>query len=99
MDNTVKLGSLSRKGIVLVTIISSIGALASLSIAGPENTGCVQQTKTSLAPLSIITSAALQTVPDVLLSGHSANIEKWRHEQSVERTRRLRPGLMEEEEV
>lgn len=38
-------------------------------------------------------------VPDVLLSGHSANIEKWRHEQSVERTRRLRPGLMEEEEV
>ena len=35
-------------------------------------------------------------VPDVLLSGHSANIEKWRHEQSVERTRRLRPGLMDE---
>ncbi len=35
-------------------------------------------------------------VPDVLLSGHSANIEKWRHEQSVERTRRLRPGLMGE---
>ena len=38
-------------------------------------------------------------VPDVLLSGHSANIEKWRHEQSVERTRRLRPGLMEGDEV
>ena len=30
-------------------------------------------------------------VPDILLSGHSANIEKWRHEQSVERTRKLRP--------
>jgi tRNA (guanine37-N1)-methyltransferase len=32
-------------------------------------------------------------VPDILLSGHSANIEKWRHEQSVERTRKLRPEM------
>ncbi|MBN2632415.1 MAG: tRNA (guanosine(37)-N1)-methyltransferase TrmD [Bacteroidales bacterium] len=32
-------------------------------------------------------------VPDVLLSGHAAEIEKWRHEQAEERTRRLRPGL------
>lgn len=38
-------------------------------------------------------------VPEILLSGHAANIDKWRYEQSVERTRRLRPGLMEEEEV
>jgi tRNA (guanine37-N1)-methyltransferase len=36
-------------------------------------------------------------VPDILLSGHSANIEKWRHEQSVERTRRLRPDLLGDE--
>lgn len=35
-------------------------------------------------------------VPDVLLSGHAAEIDKWRHEQSVERTRRLRPDLMKE---
>ncbi len=34
-------------------------------------------------------------VPDVLLSGHAAEIEKWRHEQAEERTRRLRPGLLE----
>lgn len=32
-------------------------------------------------------------VPDVLLSGHDANIAKWRMEQSIERTKRLRPGL------
>jgi len=32
-------------------------------------------------------------VPDILLSGHAAEIEKWRHEQSMERTRRLRPDL------
>ena len=34
-------------------------------------------------------------VPDVLLSGHHANIDKWRHEQSIERTRVKRPDLYE----
>lgn len=34
-------------------------------------------------------------VPDVLLSGHHKNIEKWRHEQSVERTKERRPDLWE----
>lgn len=33
-------------------------------------------------------------VPDVLLSGHHANIEKWRREQSVEITKRKRPDLI-----
>jgi len=37
-------------------------------------------------------------VPDILLSGHAAEIEKWRHNQSEERTRQLRPDLLEEEE-
>lgn len=32
-------------------------------------------------------------VPDVLLSGHTAEIEKWRHEQSIRRTEELRPDL------
>ncbi len=32
-------------------------------------------------------------VPDILLSGHTANIEKWRHEQSVKRTAERRPGI------
>ena len=33
-------------------------------------------------------------VPDVLLSGHHAEIEKWRTESSRERTRRFRPDLL-----
>lgn len=37
-------------------------------------------------------------VPDILLSGNTPEIEKWRHEQSVERTRRLRPDLPGDEE-
>ena len=32
-------------------------------------------------------------IPEILLSGHTANIEKWRHEQSVERTKLRRPNL------
>ncbi|WP_050639575.1 MULTISPECIES: tRNA (guanosine(37)-N1)-methyltransferase TrmD [Clostridia] len=34
-------------------------------------------------------------VPEVLLSGHHANIEKWRREQAVLRTRERRPDLLE----
>lgn len=32
-------------------------------------------------------------VPDILLSGHQANIDAWRHQQAVERTQERRPGL------
>jgi tRNA (guanine37-N1)-methyltransferase len=32
-------------------------------------------------------------VPDILLSGNTGEIDKWRHEQSLERTRKLRPNL------
>ena len=36
-------------------------------------------------------------VPDVLLSGNFAQIEKWQDEQAWERTKRLRPDLLGEE--
>ncbi|MGK7900557.1 MAG: tRNA (guanosine(37)-N1)-methyltransferase TrmD [Hormoscilla sp.] len=32
-------------------------------------------------------------VPEVLLSGHHAQIERWRHERQLERTRQRRPDL------
>ena len=35
-------------------------------------------------------------VPDILLSGHHANVEKWRREQSIIRTLERRPELLEE---
>lgn len=38
-------------------------------------------------------------VPEVLLSGHHANVEKWRRMQSVIRTARLRPDLLEKAEL
>ncbi|WP_430645446.1 tRNA (guanosine(37)-N1)-methyltransferase TrmD [Agromyces sp. GXS1127] len=33
-------------------------------------------------------------VPPVLLSGHHGRVAEWRHEQQVERTRRVRPELL-----
>lgn len=35
-------------------------------------------------------------VPAILLSGHQARIDEWRHEQALERTRRLRPDLLDD---
>lgn len=37
-------------------------------------------------------------VPDILLSGHEAKIAEWRYEQALERTRRLRPDLLDNKE-
>ncbi|AYB30260.1 tRNA (guanosine(37)-N1)-methyltransferase TrmD [Chryseolinea soli] len=34
-------------------------------------------------------------VPDVLLSGHQARIEEWRHDQALERTQKRRPELLQ----
>ncbi len=33
-------------------------------------------------------------VPDILLSGHEAKINEWKHDQAMERTLRLRPDLL-----
>lgn len=35
-------------------------------------------------------------VPDILLSGNEAKIKDWEHEQAVARTKKLRPGLLDE---
>jgi tRNA (guanine37-N1)-methyltransferase len=36
-------------------------------------------------------------VPEILLSGNAGEIDKWRHEHSIERTKRLRPDLADDE--
>lgn len=38
------------------------------------------------------------TVPDVLLSGHHAQIEAWRHAEALARTRERRPDLLDDDE-
>ncbi len=39
------------------------------------------------------------TVPDILLSGHHANVDKWRRERSLERTFYRRPDMLENAEL
>lgn len=38
-------------------------------------------------------------VPEVLMSGHHGNVDKWRHEQSLIRTSQRRPDLLEKAEL
>lgn len=38
-------------------------------------------------------------VPEILLSGHHANVEKWRREQSIIRTAKNRPDLLEKADL
>ena len=38
-------------------------------------------------------------VPEVLLSGHHKNIENWRHEQSLIKTAKVRPDMLEKIEI
>ncbi len=40
-----------------------------------------------------------EKVPEVLLSGHHANIEKWRREQSIIRTAERRPDLLDKADL
>ena len=40
-----------------------------------------------------------EKVPEVLISGHHANIEKWQREQSLKRTLERRPDLLEKAEL
>jgi len=38
------------------------------------------------------------SVPEILLSGHAAKVEEWKYEQSIKRTRDLRPDLLNDQE-
>lgn len=40
-----------------------------------------------------------QSVPDVLLSGNHKKIEEWRHQQALKKTQRVRPDLVENQEL
>jgi tRNA (guanine37-N1)-methyltransferase len=37
-------------------------------------------------------------VPDILLSGHEAKIQEWRYDKAVERTKKRRPQLLDDED-
>lgn len=66
---------------------------------GDEQSALTDSFQDNLLEPPIYTRPALYNgwgVPEILLSGHQAKIDEWRHEQALERTRRLRPDLLED---
>ena len=45
-------------------------------------------------PETLVVNGKKLRVPKVLLTGHHANVAKWRHEESVKRTKKRRPDLL-----
>lgn len=88
---------LSGGEIAAAVLVDAIGRL----IPGALNDGTSALTDSFqddlLAPPIFTRPASFRglEVPDVLLSGHDAKIEDWRYEQSVQRTTKLRPDLLE----
>lgn len=66
-------------------------------VIGDEQSALSDSFQDSMLEPPVYTRPALYKgwgVPEVLLSGHQANIDKWKYEQALQRTRRLRPDLL-----
>ena len=64
---------------------------------GDEQSALTDSFQDNLLEAPIYTRPAVYkgwAVPEILLSGHEARIDEWKHEQALERTRRLRPDLL-----
>lgn len=79
-----------------IAMIEAIARLIPGVVGNPES--LVEESHESgLLEYPSYTAPALwrgRPIPEVLLSGDHGKIAKWRHEQQVERTRRVRPDLL-----
>lgn len=82
--------------VAAMAMIEAVGRLVPGVVGNPES--LVEEShEDGLLEYPSYTKPALWRdleVPDVLLSGHHARVAAWRHEQQVERTRRVRPDLL-----
>ena len=81
----------------LITKEISIGDYVLTGGELPEQSALSDSFQDNLLEPPIYTRPAVYNgweVPPILLSGHEAKIDEWRHEQSLERTARLRPDLL-----
>jgi len=84
-----------------MTVVDSVVRLLP-GVLGNENSAVTDSFSTGLLEYPHYTRPAEfrgMKVPDVLLSGHHANVEKWRREQSLLRTLQRRPDLLEHAEL
>jgi tRNA (guanine37-N1)-methyltransferase len=80
-----------------MSVIDSVVRLLP-GVLGNENSAVTDSFSTGLLEYPHYTRPAVfrgWEVPDVLLSGHHANVEAWRREQSLLRTLERRPELLE----
>ncbi|ANF98760.1 tRNA (guanosine(37)-N1)-methyltransferase TrmD [Paenibacillus bovis] len=84
-----------------MTVVDSVVRLLP-GVLGNESSAVTDSFSTGLLEYPHYTRPAEfrgMKVPDVLLSGHHANVEKWRREQSLLRTLQRRPDLLEQAEL
>jgi len=84
--------------VAAMAMIEAIGRLVPGVVGNPDSL-VIESHEDGLLEAPSYTKPAVWRgleVPDILLSGHHARIEAWRLEQRQERTRRVRPDLLEE---
>lgn len=89
---------LSGGELAAAVLVDSIGRLLP-GVLGDESSALTDTFQDDLLAPPVYTRPAEfegLTVPEVLLSGHTAKIEEWRYEQALKRTESLRPDLLED---
>ena len=86
--------------VATMAMIEAIGRLVPGVIGNPESL-TEESHEQGLLEYPSYTKPATwreRSVPDILLSGNHKAIADWRHEQQVERTRRVRPDLLPDDD-
>lgn len=89
---------LSGGELAAAVLVDSIGRLLP-GVLNDETSALTDSFQDNLLAPPVYTRPASwneMEVPPVLLSGHDANVENWRMEQSIKRTQERRPDLLEE---
>ena len=90
---------LSGGELAAAVIVDSIGRLLP-GVLNDETSALFDSFQDNLLAPPVYTRPAEfkgHTVPDILLSGNTRAIDEWRYDQSLERTRLLRPDLLQDE--
>jgi tRNA (guanine37-N1)-methyltransferase len=98
VDDQLSIGDYVLTGgeLAAMVVIDAVSRLLP-SVLGDEQSAQDDSFQSSLLEYPQYTRPAVfqgMAVPDVLLSGHHAEIERWRRAQAAERTRRWRPDLL-----
>ena len=89
---------LSGGELAAAVLVDSIGRLIP-GVLGDETSALFDSFQDDLLAPPVYTRPANfrgWEVPEILLSGHTAKIEEWRHDQAVEKTKKRRPDLLRE---